>query len=169
MNDWSLTLGDGHILRPMTSEDLDAVLEVENNSYTNPWPRAVFKREINQEWSHIEVICPEDDLQTTLAHIVYWIVHDELHILNVAVHPNARRKGLGKVLMRRVMEVCETERLQYVTLEVRSSNVAAIGLYKGFGFAQIGLRKRYYADNGEDALVMALVLQDDSEEGNTKA
>jgi ribosomal-protein-alanine N-acetyltransferase len=91
---------------------------------------------------------------------VYWIVHDELHILNVAVHPEVRRCGIGKGLMKWLMLVCERERLQYVSLEVRAGNEAAIGLYEAFAFKRIGLRRRYYSDNGEDAVIMARVLEE---------
>ena len=146
--------------RKMHTSDIDSVMRVEAACYENPWPRGVFLKELKNEWSRVEVVLPYGESQYTVGHMVYWIVHDELHILNVAVHPDVQRQGIGRSLLRQLMDVCATERLQYITLEVRSSNEAAKGLYGHFGFKQIGLRRRYYQDNGEDAVVMALVIED---------
>ena len=151
---------EGFSIRPMSAADIDAVMAVEEASYESPWPRVVFLRELSNDWSHIELIVTEEGARQTVGHVVYWIVHDELHILNVAVHPEVRRRGLGRAFLERLMRVCARERLQYITLEVRVGNMAAIALYESFGFKRIGHRRRYYADNGEDALVMARVLED---------
>lgn len=158
----------GYLMRPARPEDLDAIMAVEESAYEAGWPRSVFERELTQEWSHVDLICPSGH-ETPVAHIVYWIVHDELHLLNVAVHPSERRRGLGRAMMGRLLQVCESESLQYITLEVRVSNEAAIRLYQAHGFCRIGRRRRYYANNGEDALVMALVLNDDAHDGEALA
>lgn len=154
----------GYLMRPARAEDLDAIMVVEESAYESGWPRSVFERELVQEWSHVDLVCPSGS-DEPVAHIVYWIVHDELHLLNVAVHRSARRRGLGRAMIERLLKVCEAECLQYITLEVRVSNEAAIRLYQAHGFRRIGRRRRYYANNGEDALVMALVLQGDEQGG----
>lgn len=147
--------------RPMTPEDMDAVLHVERASYSSPWAVSIFERELRNTWSFVDVVCRIEDPTQIVGHIVYWVVHDELHILNVAVHPDARRQGLARGILTRIFQICEEQRLQYVALEVRVSNEPAINLYRSFGFQKIGYRKRYYADNGEDALVLARVLSDE--------
>jgi ribosomal-protein-alanine N-acetyltransferase len=153
-------LAPGFVVRPMTLDDLDAVLRVEEASYPNPWHHSIFERELQNRWASVELVCAEDDLKNPVGHIVYWVVHDELHILNVAVHPDARRRGLARAMLARLMLVCEAQNLQYVALEVRVSNEPALALYRSFGFKQIGRRKKYYSDNQEDAIVMALVFHE---------
>ena len=150
----------GFTIRAMERDDIDAVMRVESACYDCPWDRRVFLRELENDWSKVDVVLPEEDSCRTVGHIAYWIVHDELHLLNLAVHPEVRRRGLGRSLMNRLMLVCEEERLQYITLEVRAGNEAAIGLYESFSFKRIGLRRRYYADNGDDAVIMARVLEE---------
>ena len=147
----------------MSAEDIDAVLLVENLCYPNPWSREIFERELRADWSNLVVAEPEDQPGHTVGHICYWVVHDELHILNVSVHPDQRRQGLARRMLDQALEVCTAERLQYVTLEVRVGNAAAISLYESRGFRTMGRRKNYYSDNREDALVLALVLGDEAE------
>ncbi len=151
-------------MRAMTAADITAVLGVENLCYPNPWPRQIFQRELRASWSHLLVIELEQGSGATIAHCCYWVVHDELHILNLSVHPDHRRRGYARQMLDRTLEVCSEQRLQYVTLEVRVGNTAAITLYESLGFARIGLRKAYYQDNREDALVLALVLANDEQE-----
>jgi ribosomal-protein-alanine N-acetyltransferase len=160
-------LCEGFAVRPMTADDLDAVLEVEAACYTNPWGRAIFARELNNAWASLELVVEAHAPELPVAHLVYWVVHDELHILNVATAPRFRRRGLASAMLRRLLAICRQQRLLYLTLEVRVGNEAAIALYQAFGFAPIGRRKNYYADNGEDALVMALVLTEEGEPGQT--
>jgi len=151
------------MLRPMVVGDLDGVLEVEGLSYPTPWQHTVFERELRTSWSRIALLV-EEATDRPVAQAVYWIVHDELHLLNLAVHPDLRGQGLAKVLMGHLLEVCAQERLILLTLEVRAGNAAAIGLYRGFGLEQIGLREGYYADNGEDAVIMGLMIGEADEE-----
>ncbi len=153
---------DGYQIRPMVRQDIEALMEVELRCYPIPWPESVFLRELEATWSRIEVVHPTGQAGRLVAHVVYWAVHDELHVLNVAVHPDLRRRGIAQALLNRLLGVCKAERLQYMTLEVRASNAAAIGLYEGFGLKSIGTRKRYYADNDEDAVVMAMMIGDNS-------
>jgi ribosomal-protein-alanine N-acetyltransferase len=84
----------------------------------------------------------------------YWLVADELHILNVAVHPDERRNGHAARLLQHILDEASRNKTRVVSLEVRVSNLAAQALYRKFGFRKVGTRPRYYADNGEDALLM---------------
>ena len=84
----------------------------------------------------------------------YWLVADELHILNVAVHPDERRRGHAARLVRHILDEASRNKAHVVSLEVRVSNQAAADLYRKFGFREVGRRPKYYADNGEDALLM---------------
>jgi ribosomal-protein-alanine N-acetyltransferase len=88
-------------------------------------------------------------------------VRDEVHLLNLAVHPTRRRRGYGRRLMDHLLGFARAHRCHYLTLEVRRSNAAAIALYEEYGFRSVGVRPRYYQDSREDALVMALELPDD--------
>lgn len=159
-------LAPGFCVRPMVLEDLEAVLRVERACYQPPWAPAIFERELSNAWSFVDLVVPEQEPGAPVGHLVYWVVHDELHILNVAIAPSMRRRGLARAMLGRMLRICRQKRLQYLALEVRVSNEGAIALYQSFGFKQIGRRKRYYADNGEDALVMALVLTPEPEKGH---
>lgn len=103
-------------------------------------------------------LSPEAAGSLAVGYLVAWHVADELHILHVAVLPDRRREGIGKALVRRAIDFAVAERLRLVLLEVRRSNRAAIGLYRSLGFSAMGVRPRYYADNGEDALEMMFEL-----------
>lgn len=146
----------GYTVRDAVDADLDAIQEIECASFPGPWPRAVFEKELENRWSHVEIV--EDSAGRLVGYTVYWVVHDELHLLNIAVDPGRRRQGLADALLRHLERVCEERDLTYLTLEVRVSNVAAVNLYKRHGYDVIHRRKNYYVDDPEDALVMAKAL-----------
>jgi len=83
-----------------------------------------------------------------------WVVLDEAHITNIAVHPEYRGIGAASAIMEGLMELCRLENIAAITLEVRKSNIVAQSLYKKYGFVEEGLRKAYYVDNKEDAIIM---------------
>ena len=143
-------------MRPMAVGDVPAAVELDRLSYPKGWEASLFERELSTRWSYATVVVEDERL---LAHTIYWIVHDEMHLLNIAVHPDARGRGLARALMDLMREVCEAERLLTWSLEVRVSNTPALGLYRSYGFTQIGLRPGYYADNKEDAAILALALE----------
>ena len=136
--------------------DLDAILEIERLSFPNPWNRQAFTDELARPWAHLEVLREEGS-----GHVVgfcnYWIVLDELHLLNVAVHPDKRRHGHTSFLLHHILAQAKTHHSRLVSLEVRESNAQAQALYKKFGFAVVGVRPRYYPD-GENAVLMDRVL-----------
>jgi ribosomal-protein-alanine N-acetyltransferase len=144
------------LIRPMRREDLDGVMEIETAAYRAPWSREVFLEEMHRAWAHLDVL-RESAGGPLLGFVNYWIVGDEVHVLNVATHPGHRRRGLARSLLRHVDRVARAEGCRYVTLEVRRSNHGAIRLYRRHGYRPVGLRPRYYED-GEDAILMALDL-----------
>lgn len=144
-------------LAPMTEDDIDEVLEIENLSFPSPWSKRLFLNELVNPNSHI--VLARDDMDTILGFVCFWIVADETHILNIAVHPGFRRRGIAKSLLTHVLEFAKNKGISYFALEVRNRNQAAIEFYKGFGFKAVGARKGYYADTGEDAILMELELK----------
>lgn len=137
----------------MTVADVEAVVAVEARAQGSPWPASIFARELDSDWSHPEVVV--SDKGDVIGFMVYWSVADEVHLLNVVVDAPWRRRGIGRALVTRLVELSRAAAMRYVTLEVRVSNAPAQQLYRALGFERAGLRRRYYADNGEDALVMA--------------
>src|SRR5262249_53844871 len=91
-----------------------------------------------------------------LGFLIFWLVHDELHILNVATHPSHRRRGVAWAVLEAALDRGRQNRCTLATLEVRRSNEAALSLYRAFGFRAVGIRPNYYVDEGEDAIVMVL-------------
>ncbi|WP_263621562.1 ribosomal protein S18-alanine N-acetyltransferase [Rossellomorea aquimaris] len=136
----------------MTIDDLDAVLEIEHRSFAIPWSREAFYNEIEQ--NHLSTYVVAEEGGCVAGYCGVWLVVDEAHITNVAVLPDYRGKGIGEALMKRIMEIAREVGANVMTLEVRVSNKAAQGLYRKLGFQGGGIRKRYYSDNQEDALVM---------------
>jgi ribosomal-protein-alanine N-acetyltransferase len=139
---------------PMSESDLDGVLAIENDSFPRPWTRTHFLAELEAAHSFPLVALGKDG--TVIGYICPMLVLDEGHILDVAVHHNQRGKGIGKMLVERILLDCRERGAAFVSLEVRLSNLSAIGLYRQFGFMEIGRRKAYY-ENGEDALLMEYI------------
>lgn len=133
--------------------DLDGVLEVEEESFTNPWTRDMYAWELqNKAVCHIYVV-------RTPAHAVagfcsFWLVFEEIHINNVALRPALRGQGLGTALMRRVLREARQLGARRATLEVRASNAGARRLYERLGFRHEGTRRNYYTNPVEDALIL---------------
>ena len=145
----------------MREQDLDQVMEIEHGSFKAPWSRQVFAEELERDWAYVDVVCERDAAgrSKVAAFCNYWLVRDEIHILNVATHPKHRRRGHGRRLMRHVLDFARRHRCRYLTLEVRRSNDPAIELYKSFGFKPVGIRPHYYVEDNEDAIVMLLELE----------
>lgn len=138
-------------IRPMTPGDLDAVMQIERASFRSPWSREVLLEELKLPQARIEVLEIEGRIVCVAN---YWIVADELHLLNIATHPARRRSGHAATMMQHLVETARRAALNQIVLEVRRSNDPAQGLYRRFGFRSVGVRPQYYADNLEDALVM---------------
>jgi ribosomal-protein-alanine N-acetyltransferase len=134
-------------------EDLDGVLQVEAESFTNPWTREMYAWELqNRSVCHIYVArTPECRVAGFCA---FWVVFDEIHINNVAVRPELRGRGMGTALMRRVFREGASLGARRATLEVRASNEGALRLYVRLGFYVAGTRRHYYTAPVEDALIL---------------
>lgn len=141
----------------MRPEDLDEVLAIERVSFSMPWSRGAFLYEMQQNRVARCWVMHEDG--RVLGYLCLWEIADELHITNIAVHATCRRQGIGRELLRGVLDDARQRKLRLVVLEVRPSNTEARTLYETFGFRIIGRRRGYYYDTGEDALVMEADLQ----------
>ncbi len=142
------------VIEPLGDEDdLTGVLEVESESFTNPWTREMYQWELtNRDNCRIYVVrTPELRVAGFCA---FWLVLDEIHINNVALRPACRGLGLGTALMRHVLAEGRRLGARRATLEVRASNAGAIRLYERLGFAVAGSRRHYYSSPVEDALIL---------------
>ncbi|WDV46175.1 ribosomal protein S18-alanine N-acetyltransferase [Clostridiaceae bacterium M8S5] len=141
-------------IREMILSDIEAVCEIENKSFTTPWSKNAFIDEIkNNKLAYYIVI---KSGKSVVGYAGMWLILDEAHITNVAIHPNYRGKGLANHLINGVLDSCKQKKIQKVTLEVREYNKTAISLYKKFGFYEFGKRIGYYTDTKEDAIIMWL-------------
>jgi ribosomal-protein-alanine N-acetyltransferase len=144
------------VIESMRREDLDEVDAIERHSFKTPWPPQVFLDELAREWARVDVA--RDAAGRVIGFCNYWLVKDEVHLLAIATHPDRRRAGVGRLLMDHLLALARARASRLVTLEVRRSNQPAIALYERYGFASVGLRRAYYAEDSEDALVMTLEL-----------
>jgi [ribosomal protein S18]-alanine N-acetyltransferase len=147
-------------ISPMQRADLEEVLAIEQHAFRSSWPRQIFLEELDREWAYLDVLRERQQggASRIAAYCNYWLVRDEVHLLNIATHPDHRRRGHARQLMDHMVEFARRHRCRYITLEVRRSNQPAIELYRHFGFQPVGIRPRYYADDQEDAVVMLLEL-----------
>ncbi len=137
--------------------DVDAVMEVERLCFKSPWARQVFVEELSRTWARIDVLRDNASGQV-LGFCNYWLVADEVHLLNLATRPTERQQGHASRLLAHLVDKSRKAAFRMVTLEVRRSNDAAQRLYKSFAFRSVGLRPGYYADDQEDAVIMTLDL-----------
>jgi ribosomal-protein-alanine N-acetyltransferase len=134
--------------------DVRSLWEIEKLSYSSPWSLWCFLAEYANSKSTILVAGPTPPVPwETWGFIIYWLVADEMHLLNLAVHPTHRRLGISRSLLTAALAKARNQGARVVWLEVRPSNQAALALYQSFGFAEVGVRPGYYTDNGEDALI----------------
>jgi len=135
--------------------DLPLVMALQKEAFTNPWSEEMVRKELGHEWSTVQLA---EVLTSTgwevCGFAVYWLVHDELHVLNVATAAGHRRRGLGRTMLESALAYGRNQRCRLATLEVRRANTAAIGLYESLGFRAVGIRPNYYTDDHEDAVVM---------------
>ena len=137
--------------RTLLPEDAEGVARVERESFPTPWSREDFWREASNDFACYIVAL--DDMEI-IGFAGCWISFEEAQVTNVALTSAQRGRGLGKVLMAKLMRAAAERGAERMTLEVRPSNTPALRLYEGLGFAAIGVRKKYYQDNDEDAILM---------------
>ena len=168
-------------IRPMAEADIHQVAEIERESFPSAWPATAYRRELANRLARYVVVFDRsheppaatpsrrrrlldlfrrnDEPAPTTDYIVgyvgVWLLVDEAHIVAIAVRDAYRRQGLGELLLAEALELALANRQEAVTLEVRRSNVGAQTLYEKYGFLKVGVRRRYYSDNHEDAVIMS--------------
>ena len=140
-------------ISPMRVEDLEEVLKIEDLSFPTPWSCNSFLYELLENERAIYLVA-KSPLGNVIGYVGIWVIFDEGHITNLAVHPGYRRQGVGKALMLALVEAVRKRDVRHLTLEVRRTNLAAQDLYQKLGFVHMGVRRKYYLDNNEDALIM---------------
>ena len=141
------------IIRKMEKGDVERVVELEALSYgKHHWSKESFLNELSNNLAHY--YCAFDENGFLLGYGGCWHIFEEGHITTLSVHPEARRKKVAQALLMRIFDGCYADMIKYITLEVRESNIPAICLYEKNGFKSIGMRKGYYQDNNENALIM---------------
>jgi ribosomal-protein-alanine N-acetyltransferase len=173
---------DRYLTRPMTEADISQVADIEAESFPTTWPRTAYRRELNNKLarylvlvdrSHAPVVhqprvqksffglrrrVAEDEMTTNdfiVGYVGVWFMVDEAHIVAIAVRESYRGQGLGELLLSRAMDLAMENQQDVVTLEVRRSNLVAQALYEKYRFLKVGVRRRYYSDNHEDAIIMS--------------
>ena len=167
-----------YTIRPMYLHDIPEIMDIEQSSFPSSWPQTLYQRELKENrLAHYLVIEAAADTPDhpampvwfeTLRHRLFggerprrimgfvgmWFMVGEAHIVTIAVEPAVRRQGLGEALLLAAIDLAMANDQDVITLECRVSNTAAQALYEKYGFHRVGLRRRYYSDNGEDALIM---------------
>jgi ribosomal-protein-alanine N-acetyltransferase len=139
----------------MVPADLDEVMAIERTSFRYPWSSNFFLEELQVVCARSIVAQVNDKI---VGYVLFWLLPEEIDIHNIAVHTDFRRQRVGQTLLQQVVEQARSRNSARVTLEVRVSNVAAQKLYDSVGFVSQGLRKGYYSDDGEDAVIMVLEI-----------
>ena len=139
-------------VRPMAAADIPAVHAIESASFPTPWPPYAFRQEL--ETNRMARYLVVRGGERVIGYAGIWLMVDEAHITTFAVLPAYRRRGIGGLLLCELMDLAADLGATVATLEVRLSNTSARRLYQQFGFRPVGVRPRYYSDNGEDALIM---------------
>ena len=151
-----------YYVRLMREEDLAQVTEIDREAFPSQWPPVDFEHELHSWLAHYIVACEESGelpplaREYTMGFAGFWMMADEAHITNIAVRKIHRRQGIGERLLISMIDLATELNARILTLEVRASNIAAQNLYYKYGFAQVGLRRGYYTDNKEDAVLMTI-------------
>ncbi len=148
-----------YVVRQAELEDASAMAEIDKEAFSDPWPLESFISELAENPMAIYLVAEERGTDPNIPGLVIgyaglWKVLDQGHITNVAVSSSARNRGVAKALLKELIALTRAQGIISHTLEVRVSNMAAISLYEGFGFVSAGVRKGYYLNNGEDALIL---------------
>jgi len=147
----------------MSENDLDLVLKIESASFARPWTREHFRDEIQSPFGiPLVALIPEDHLA---GYLCLKVIFDEAEILDVAVDPSRRGRGIGRFLVEHAFALCRERQIVRLGLEVRTGNSEAITLYRSLGFREVGRRKAYY-ENGDDAILMEYTFEQQAEESD---
>lgn len=141
-------------IRKMTLDDVPSVVDLDQKSFSLPWPERSFRFELTDNPASRCWVAELDG--KVVGMIVVWLIVDEAHVATIATHPDFRRKGIAKRLLSHALRKLMEQGARSSFLEVRESNMVAQELYRKFGYEQTGRRRRYYKDNDEDAILMNL-------------
>lgn len=139
-------------IEPMRLEDIGTVMDIEQVSFPTPWPRDAYHHELRENRLACYVVARM--MQQVVGYAGMWVILDEAHVTTIAVDARYRRRHIGERLLVALIDEAMRRSARQVTLEVRRSNRGAQALYRQYGFKDIGIRKGYYSDNGEDAIIM---------------
>jgi [ribosomal protein S18]-alanine N-acetyltransferase len=154
-------MSPGLFIRKAGLTDVRAIFAIEKESFPTPWSRWTFLAELTQPIGNFWVIGPvPPEPWKVWGYIVFWLAAEEMHILNLAIHPDQRRQGIARKLLSEALEQTRAQGARVAWLEVRPSNTAARVLYESFGFKEVGRRRGYYDDTKEDALLLALYWEE---------
>jgi [ribosomal protein S18]-alanine N-acetyltransferase len=135
----------------MRKKDLPEVLEIERLCFRQPYSHEIFEQELQIEAAHLWVVSYK---RRVIAYLDFWMVADEMELVSIAVHSDFQGLGVATVLLKGMVAYAQQHEQRSIVLDVRASNAAALHLYQKFSFRTVGLRKRYYSDNQEDALIL---------------
>lgn len=141
------------VIREMQEQDIPVIMEIERISFSTPWSEAAFFSEIHKSYSLARVAVSGD---TIVGYICVDYILNECHIMNLAVHPDFRRRRIATLLLEEVMNELRKKGCRFFYLEVRFSNIDARKFYEHFGFRVVGVRRKYYTSPVEDAALMML-------------
>jgi len=150
---------ESYSLRPATSDDIGAVLDVEKRVHVAPWGEDNFRFELTKPYSQFLVMTDDETDEKVAGYIIYWVLFEECQILNVVVDTPFRGLGVAKKMIRQAAQTAMQKGIKKISLEVRKSNAAAIQLYQGQRFVITQVRRNFYS-NGEDAYQMTLHLDE---------
>lgn len=136
---------------PMDVSSIKSILNISELSFPISWSFESLKSELDNKFAKYVVLKNGNSI---VGYGGMWVIIDEAHVTNVAVHPEARGHGAGDIIVEALFRICRKQKVTGITLEVRSSNFIAINLYEKYGFEKEGIRRNYYEDNGEDAVIM---------------
>mgnify|MGYP001059462410 CR=1 FL=1 len=156
-------MSGGFRVRPAGFADVKAIHHIETLSFPTRWTRWSFYSELLNPVSTTLVATPEDAPTQVVGYLIYWLAAQEMHILNLAVHPRWRRRGVARLLLTTGLAHAREQGAHTAWLEVRPSNLPALALYESLGFVPVGRRPGYYEDTGEDALILELELGEPEE------
>ncbi len=149
-------LNRSFLIRKMTLQDLNEIMVIENDSFSLPWSRQSYEAELQNQYANYLVCDYQGDIA---AYVGMWAVFEDAHITNVAVARHYRRMGMGRALMLEEEKLALAKQASRILLEVRPSNLAAQIMYRKLGYVPTSLRKHYYSDNQEDAIIMTKYLK----------
>ena len=143
-------------LRPMQTDDLDAVMQIEPTIYSHPWTRGNFSDSLNSGYS--AWVLEQDNKM--IGYALLMLVMDEAHLLNLSIAKPQQKRGLGRYLLEHMLKIAKNHKVTNMFLEVRPSNISAIALYENMGFSEMAVRRGYYPakEGREDAVIMGLAL-----------